>query len=149
MSIVTDFMGKVGTAAGGLIDNVVLESDLTPRIVISQPLVDSGAPPNPIVAAILSRIRPRAVVNYTAESGLSPIVVAPYGTPTPLSDEQSTWAAVVLVGIGIGALVLVWRGLFCHAFKVPHRSTSGLGETRHSASRSASRSRKGKGHAKR
>lgn len=112
MSVASDFLAKVTTAAGGLIDNVVIETDITPRIVISQPLAPSAGPPNPIVAAIMSRIRPRAIINYTADSGIAPLIVAPYGEPTPLTDAESNFAAAILIGVGVLSIVLVWRGLF-------------------------------------
>lgn len=146
MATVEDFLAKVGTAAGSLIDNVVLETDFTPRIVISQPLETSTTPPNPFVAAVLSRIRPRAVVNYTAASGLPPVIVAPYGTPTPLSEEQSDVAVVVLAGVGVLAIILVWRGLFyTRCPKPPDTPLPGLG----AAYRAEQKRKKGKKHAKR
>lgn len=151
MATVQDFLAKVGVAAGGLIDNVVIETDITPRIVISQPLTDSGAPPNPIVAAIMSRIRPRAVVNYTAASGLPPLVVAPYGDPSPLTDTESNFAAVILAGVGVLSLVLMWRGLFCKKTlrRPPHTPLPGLGDGYRTRNSSSQKRKKGGNHGKR
>lgn len=118
MTEVEAFLSRLSTAAGGLIDNVVFETDITPRVVISQPLAKGAAPKNAAVEALLTRIRPRAVVNYTADSGLPPLVVAPYGTPTPLTEDESNLATVLLAAVGVLSLVLVWRGLFCHRCSV-------------------------------
>jgi hypothetical protein len=92
--IVSEIFSRIGTSTANAVDTVIIETDWTPRLTVAQPLASGGSG---IGGAIAAFLKPRAVVTFTQQSGIAPMVYAPYGNPTPISDDTA-----LLVGVAWG-----------------------------------------------
>ncbi len=73
---------------------------LTPNIIF--PISAHGAPPSPVVQALLNQIQPSVVFSGPAGN----VTIAPYGTPV----GETSWLPLALVGTG--ALLFIGWAVF-------------------------------------
>jgi hypothetical protein len=100
--LVSDFLSRIGTQAANSIDTITIETDWTPRLVLTRPLAAGGSGTGSALAALL---KPRALITFTPQSELAPVVYAPYGNPTPISDDV---ALAVGVAWGLAGLAVAY-----------------------------------------
>lgn len=92
--LVNDILSRLGAQTASSVDTITVETDWTPQIRVAQPLAPGGSG---IGGAIAAWLKPRATITFTPQSGIAPIVYAPYGNPTPISDD-----AALLIGVAWG-----------------------------------------------
>lgn len=97
-----------------IISSVEFSSNLWDPVGIVNPLVGSTSAPNPYVEAAMQKMRPSLTVRF-ANGIIDPLVLQPWGAPTPGVGEQFKETAVktglTITGV-VGAIGLAWLAVW-------------------------------------